>query len=387
MWLKTIVVLFLLLVGGLAARQYVDRQNDITATRAANWGQNFAIYARQAAVYAERNPTVVKNPSDTELALPTWYKKLAAFNAYVDHGNAYVYLAAGGTREPLMLLRDAGAPGRTLGIKAGTVAKDATGTTVAGAVIPLPAAIPDGAAVMVARAALPPPPPPPASPTAQQPATPPPLYNPGKPLPPPIPSGPPIVSNPVNFPPPVTPPVPIPPAEPVQPPVPVLPPAITSFTIGIHGGYNSGDGPKPGMKTCTGPTFNTFVLWDVGQGNPADFYVISMSRNGQTVSKTLQNNQIQCAAACAGNGSLMTAAQAIAFTPDINWSKLVYDHTVQVGSGITIYDWMMNMTVTLQSCNGNGCSSTTETAANLGIFSNGQHDCTGGGSYPATAHP
>ena len=166
------------------------------------------------------------------------------------------------------------------------------------------------------------------------------------------------------------------------------PPAITGFEVGIYGGYNVGEGPKPGMKTCTGPTFNTFVLWSAGQGNPADSYTLTMSRAGHTVTKTLTSGQIECAAACAGNGSLLTSAEARAFTPDTNWATLVYDHTEPTGApgGIRIIPWMEDMTVTLQACNKNGCSSTTRTSADLAIYSNGQHDCTGGG-YPATARP
>lgn len=353
--------------------------------RAANWAQNAAVLAQSTATFAGIHPTDVRAVAINELVLPNGYVPNPGLTPYVAAGNAYLYVAPGQTETPQDVARNLGAPGRRIGIKQGAVAKDARGVIVAGQVISLPAGIPEGSAVYVVLEKLPAPTAPPASPTAAQPPALNPLSNPSN-NPPPVVFTP-DTSNPLPWSPPVTPAPPVPPPAPAQPPIDPAPAGITGFTIGIHGGYQQGDGPKPGMKTCNGPTFNTFIIWDANQGNPADFYVITMTRNGRTVTKTLQHSQVQCAVSCAGNGSLLTSAEAIAFTPEIVWTRLVYDHIVQVGSGITIYDWFMNMDVTVQSCNSAACSTTTRSGNILGIFSNGQHDCQGGGGYPATAHP
>lgn len=379
------IVLLVVLIG--FALTYKSRE---TATDVRSAGvaaeQNLGIYARALARYAQANSTTTGVVIDTQLVLPAGYEKRPGLQGYIDSGNAYVFAISGGPYAPLAVLRQAGAPGRRVGVKSGAIAKDVTNTVVAGAIVPLPAGIPDGSAVYVAREALPPPPPPPAQPTGTQPPPLAPITVGGSPIA--VVATPGLSSSPVGWPCCTTPGIPIPPQAPVQPPVNPPPVGISNFIIGIHGGYSPGEGPKPGSKTCTGPNFNTFVMWDASFGNPADSYTISMSRAGQTFTKTLTHSQVQCAVSCGGNGSLLTAAQAKALAPEINWTRLVYDTAIKNSAGgIVITDWFMPLSVTLDACNGFGCTRTTLNGNVLGIFSNGQIDCNNGGSYPATAHP
>lgn len=377
-------VMFLVYLG----MTYQSREHLSAVTTEAHAAeQNVAVYAHSVAAYAEANPAATMAPTDGQLALPSGYLKHPGLMPYVAIGNAYVYAVPGGVYDPKAMLRQAGAAGRRIGIKAGTTAKDATGTVVGGQLVPLPGAIPDGSAVYIAREKLPAPDLPPSSPTAAQPPAVPPITIAGSPINP-------VVATPEN-PHPVawtcctTPGVPVPPPAPAQPPVnppPALPAAITGFYVGINGGYDSVDGPKPGMKQCKQGGFNTFVTWSANQGNPGTYYLLTIARAGLQLSKRIENSQIQCAVTCAGSGAVFSSAEAMGLVPEISWARLVYDHAMQVGSGITIYPWMMDASVTLQTCNGNGCSASSSASANVGVFSDGQHDCTGG-SYPATAHP
>lgn len=152
------------------------RQGQVDEKAEANAAmENIGIYAKAVAHYAEVNPTTVGVAPMASLYLPNGYSSTLTYTGYVSNGDAWVYLLPGGLLSPAQLLRLAGAPDRYLGVKTGTTAADATGNVVFGQDVPIPAAIPNGAAVYLARQLLPPPAGPAASPTAEQPPAPPPL--------------------------------------------------------------------------------------------------------------------------------------------------------------------------------------------------------------------
>lgn len=382
-----LVVVFLVIAAVVLGIQYQSNSETTgVEIRAANWSENAAVLALGAATFAVTHPTTARVVAMSELALPQGFVAQPGLTPIVSNGNAYLYYAPGGQATPLEAERDMGGPGRRVGVKAGALAKDVTGAVIAGQFIPLPAAIPDGSAVYVAREALPPPPAGPASPTAAQPpplapvsapsTNPPPVTWPGSP------------SVPVVYLPPTTPPAPVPPAAPAQPPInPPSAPTITSFTFGIYGQYEPTQGPKQGQTVCAGPVFNTFVIWDASQGNPADTYTFTVSRAGTTATTSVPHSNILCANdLCGTPGTLLTDAQAIGFTPDVDWTKLLYDHAVVSGQAIAIYPWVMDITVTLKACNAAGCGSTTETTRDFWVESLAKRDCDGT-PLPPTAHP
>ncbi len=173
------------------------------------------------------------------------------------------------------------------------------------------------------------------------------------------------------------------------------PPQMSTFIIGLWGGYDYTEGTKAGMGKCTAPTqFNSFVLWNLSDGNPADYYDISFSKNGVSISNyRLYKADIQCSASCAHPIPVTVAQgnQLVSASPSIDWSSYVYDHAQNNGGGgITIYPWMADINASINACNASGCTLTTKTVKDFSIFSNGVHDCdaaSGGASYPPTAHP
>jgi hypothetical protein len=387
--LVIVALLFLALLG--AYELHTHERSTAIQTQSQSELQNLAVYSRAVAYYAATHSSATGPIADSGLStLPNGYIKSHPWAGYMQNGNAWVYLAPGGSYAPLTLMREAGSPGRSLGIKAGTVAKDATGSVVVGDTVAIPNAIPDGSAVYLSQIFGTPPAAPPPMVTQSQPPPNPPLVASVPPIT--LVTGGAVSSSPTGWSCCSTPGAPPPPPPPAQPPQNPPPAGIASFQIGINGGYTWTDGRKPGMGTCALGTFNTFVRWDPSFGNPGSYYVITMSRAGQTVSTTLQNSQIQCSVSCAGNGSIMSDAQAQAFTPEINWANLAYDHQVTSGTGgMTIYPWMMNMSVTLKSCNAYGCTTTTESTNDLAIFSQGKQDCVAGSGgtvyWPPTAYP
>lgn len=124
--------------------------------------------------------------------------------------------------------------------------------------------------------------------------------------------------------------------------------------------------------------FNTYVAWPTSEGHAADHYIITIVRAGKTLTKTFPGSMVQCAAQCAAPVAY-TVSEVTGFTPELDWSTEFYDHTewtTPAHTGIAIYLWMMNATLTLQSCSAAGnCSKTVETSLDLGVMSGGQRAC------------
>lgn len=389
MFVKFVYIFMLALILS-AAGVYMSRHHQLEAENTAQtFRQNANLLGRYAAAYAGAHDTATGGVSPATVGVPSWYTPYPGIRAYVNSGSAYVYYSATSNPSPAEALTYVAGPGITAGIMASGAIRDGTGRSLPTSV-QVPSGIPDGAMVLVSRDVMP-----------TVPHAAPGLSTQGAPgsLPPGAPLGGPetfpgFTSVPVPWTP-VSPPWVNPPnstiaAQPPPPPTP--PPSIPSFTIGIHGGYMYEEGRKAGLGTCTLSPFNTFVNWSASIGNPASSYAITMTRAGHTVSVTLPSSAIQCAVSCAGNGSIMSDAQALAFTPDISWSSLVYLKAVTNSSGgVTITDYPEDMTVSLKACNANGCSTTNESSQALRIFSQGKRDCqaaTGNpGPWPATAYP
>lgn len=175
MWLKIVVALLLLVALTFGINYRTHMESDRVASQAAAMQDAVSVYAGAVGRYADTHPSFTGPLADGALQLPVGFQKITGLAAFVSNGSAYAYLPAGNAVAPRDLMRLAGAPGRRIGIKAGTLARDATGAVVAGRLVDIPSGIPDGAAVFVSREIAPAPAPPAPMPTAAQPPPTPPL--------------------------------------------------------------------------------------------------------------------------------------------------------------------------------------------------------------------
>ncbi|MEY2117146.1 type IV pilus biogenesis protein PilM [Rhodanobacter sp. FW106-PBR-R2A-1-13] len=219
MALKFLVGLLVVMMLGISS-VYLSSQHSVTANANTQaYGANAMLLGNLASHYAAQNPSVTGVESPAALSAPAYYVPQPGLTAYVSQGSAYVYMAPNGTVTPSSSLRDVATHTRNVlaGIKQASGALlDATGTAVASGV---PAAIPNGSMVLVARAV---------GPNAAQ--TPPargaPAWLPGlatgSPLGAPYafgnPNGGLVAWNPSTPPPPAAPPLPPPPPPPPAPP-------------------------------------------------------------------------------------------------------------------------------------------------------------------------
>ncbi|AGG89142.1 type IV pilus biogenesis protein PilM [Rhodanobacter denitrificans] len=152
MALKFLVGLLVVMMLGISG-VYLSNQHSVTANADTQaYGANAMMLGNLASHYAAKNPSVTGVESPAALSAPPYYVPQPGLTAYVSQGSAYVYLAPNGPVAPSASLRDVATHTRNVlaGIKQASGAiLDATGTVVASGV---PAAIPNGSMVLVARA-------------------------------------------------------------------------------------------------------------------------------------------------------------------------------------------------------------------------------------------
>ncbi|WP_083868253.1 type IV pilus biogenesis protein PilM [Dyella ginsengisoli] len=223
--LVIVALLFLAMLG--AYELHTHERSTAIQTQSQSELQNLAVYSRAVAYYASTHSSATGPVADSGLStLPNGYLKSHPWAGYMQNGNAWVYLAPGGTYAPQTLMREAGSPGRSLGVKAGTVAKDATGTVVVGDTVAIPNAIPDGSAVYLSQIFGTPPAAPPPMVIQSQPPPNPPLAASVPPIT--LVAGGAVTSSPTGWSCCSTPGAPLPPPPPAPPPPP--PPASNPLT-------------------------------------------------------------------------------------------------------------------------------------------------------------
>ena len=115
------------------------QQGDVSAI-----SHNLLVFRRALAAYAQANPTVNGNVADSALTLPSWFVHLPGVEGYMAAGSSYTYYPqppAGLARKLADLTQGSVAVGLNI---QGRLVNPGAGATL----ILLPAAVPEGAAVL-----------------------------------------------------------------------------------------------------------------------------------------------------------------------------------------------------------------------------------------------
>jgi len=218
MLIKFMFTVLLMLMLGVTGTFLSRGDTTHSVSQAQQFATNAMAMGNYASHYAAANQAAVGSVTAATIGAPAWYTGYQGLLTYVNLGNAYLYVAPGGTTSPQISLNSVAGPGVLAGIQTNGSLIDGTGRALPTAV-PIPAAIPNGSMVLVSRNMVP------ASTTATTVRTP---TGGGPALPPGAAIGPPLVftnspGSPVAWNP-VTPYAPFATATPVPPPPPPPPP-------------------------------------------------------------------------------------------------------------------------------------------------------------------